>query len=319
MWRPGPSHRRVGTRGSPFCGGSWNPTRAAAVVHPVSLRLRALRGVLLYALVVLVAFPAQGRWLASVLRGTDGTVVYLLDHLIQLLEILIFAATAAALEKRPFAAFGLPLREALRSRFWSGAAAGLASLALLVTTLSALGALTLRPPAGSTAASAGFGLVYALIFVVLGAHEEFLYRGYGQFALTRAAGFWSATLVTTAWFVATHATGAGESPIGLASVALFGVLASLTLRRTGNLWLAIGFHAAWDWGETYLFGVADSGHAAAPGHFFSVRVPAAAPAWLTGGSVGPEGSVACVALFIIIGIACARWLRAPAPPRDTVG
>src|SRR5690348_9790307 len=102
--------------------------------------------------------------------------------------------------------------------------------------------------------------------------------------------------------------------IGLANLALFGLVACLTLRRTGSLWLAIGFHAAWDWGETWLFGVADSGHAPAPGHCFSANVPAAAPAWLSGGPVGPEGSALCVALMAILGLACLRWLRASAPP-----
>ena len=29
--------------------------------------------------------------------------------------------------------------------------------------------------------------------------------------------------------------------------------------KTGSLWWGFGFHAAWDWGETYLFGTADSG------------------------------------------------------------
>jgi len=29
--------------------------------------------------------------------------------------------------------------------------------------------------------------------------------------------------------------------------------------RTGNLWFAIGNHAAWDWGQTFLFGTPDSG------------------------------------------------------------
>src|SRR5262249_7077729 len=159
------------------------------------------------------------------------------------------------------ATFGLPWREALRSRFWVGAMVGIASLTLLVLGLSAIGALKLGPSTGSPVTSAGFGLVYAILFVLLAMREEFLYRRYGQFEVALAAGFWPAALVTSGWFVATHATGTGENAIGLANVGLFGLLACLTLRRTGSLWLAIGFHAAWDWGETYLFGVADSGHA----------------------------------------------------------
>ncbi|HET7250164.1 MAG TPA: type II CAAX endopeptidase family protein [Gemmatimonadales bacterium] len=273
-------------------------------------RMGALRGVAAYALLVFGAFPVLGRWLSHALRGADGIVDYLVGHSIQLVAILIFGAIAAAIEKRPFASFGLPWREALRGRFWIGALIGIGSLAALVLALCAVGALALGPPATSAFAAAGFGLAYAVVFLLLAVREEFLYRGYGQFQLAQVAGFWPAAVATTAWFVTTHANG-GENVIGLLNVGLFGLVACLTLRRTGSLWLAIGFHAAWDWGETWLFGVADSGHAAAPGHLFTARIPTTAPAWLTGGPVGPEGSALCIALFVVFGFACVRWLRAP--------
>ena len=277
-------------------------------------RVRALSGAALYALLVLVVFPFAGRRLKTALHGADGVLVYLVDHMIQLAAILVFGVVAAALEKRSFAAFGLPWRDALRSRFWSGALVGILSLAVLVMALCALGALELRPPAASVLVAAGFGFAYAIVFVLLAVREEFLYRGYGQVKLTEATHFWLAALVTTTWFVSTHATGSGENTIGLANVALFGLVACLTLWRTGNLWFAIGLHAAWDWGETWLFGVSDSGHAAAPGHLFTASVPASGPAWLTGGSVGPEGSVLCVGLIVLLGLGCARWLRPARQP-----
>ena len=61
-----------------------------------------------------------------------------------------------------------------------------------------------------------------------------------------------------------------------------------TLRRTGNLWFAIGWHAAFDFGETYVYSVPDSGFVM-PGHLLAASLHG--PRWLTGGTVGPEGSV----------------------------
>jgi hypothetical protein len=61
--------------------------------------------------------------------------------------------------------------------------------------------------------------------------------------------------------------------------------------------MAIGFHAAWDWGETYFYGVADSGQVAV-GHLFNASF--AGPQWITGGTVGPEGSYFCVALLLLL-------------------
>jgi membrane protease YdiL (CAAX protease family) len=71
-------------------------------------------------------------------------------------------------------------------------------------------------------------------------------------------------------------------------VVVFGLFACFTLRRTGSLWFAIGFHAASDYAETFLYSVPDSGMRAT-GQLFHSSLHGSR--WLTGGTVGPEGSV----------------------------
>ncbi len=283
-------------------------------------RLRALGRVAAFAVLVFGIFPMAGRWARGALHGADETVVYLVDHLAQLAAVLAYAGIASRLEHRPFGAYGLPWRQALRSGFWKGATTGLASLSLLVVALSATGALHVSPSPQRPLVGAAFGLAYAAAFLLLMYREEFLYRGYGLSALTDAAGFWPAAVLTTLWFTVSHVGNRGETPLGLASVALFGLVACLTLRRTGTLWIAVGYHAAWDWGQTYFYGVADSGHAAGPGHLLEASTSPTAPAWLSGGTVGPEGSVLCLVLFVVIGLLCVRFLRgAAAPPSGMPG
>ena len=82
---------------------------------------------------------------------------------------------------------------------------------------------------------------------------------------------------------------------GLAA-GLIGFFFCLTLRRTGNLWFAVGFHMSFDWGETFLYSVPNSGTVEA-GHLLNSSFQG--PHWLTGGTVGPEGSVF---VFVLIGI-----------------
>ncbi len=242
----------------------------------MSPRLAALGRMAAFAVLVFGIFPVAGRWLRGALHGADETVVYLVDHLVQLAAVLAYAWLASRLERRPVGSYGLPWRQALRSGFWKGSAVGLVSLSLLLLALSAAGALRIALAPQRLLVGAGFGLAYASVFLLLAVREEFLYRGYGLSTLAEA---------------------------------LFGLTACLTLRRTGTLWIAVGYHAAWDWGQTYLYGVADSGHAAPPGHLLAATVPATAPGWLSGGAVGPEGSVLCLALFVLTGLACARFLR----------
>lgn len=79
-----------------------------------------------------------------------------------------------------------------------------------------------------------------------------------------------------------HFFNSNESAIGSERVVLFGLLLCLFLRRTGNLWRAVGFHLGYDWGQTF-FGVPDNGivpyHNLLSSTFMGSR-------WLTGGMVG---------------------------------
>ena len=101
-----------------------------------------------------------------------------------------------------------------------------------------------------------------------------------------------------------HLSNAGENPVGALEVFLFAIFACLTLRRTGTLWFAIGFHAAGDYAETFLFSVKDSGFAAS-GTLLNSSMQG--PAWLTGGNVGPEGSVFSM-LLLCVAILCFHFL-----------
>ena len=103
------------------------------------------------------------------------------------------------------------------------------------------------------------GLGYAVIFALTGLSEEGFVRGYGLVQLSRAISFWPAAVITSLIFVAMHLGHKTENLPGLLQVGLFGMLMAFSFRRTGGLAFALGFHAAWDFAETWLFGVPDSG------------------------------------------------------------
>ena len=137
----------------------------------------------------------------------------------------------------------------------------------------------------------------------MGFFEEFFFRGYTQFTLASGIGFWPAATVISAVFGAWHLGNKGEDIAGAASVFVIGMFFCLTLRRTGNLWFAVGLHASFDWGETFLFSVPNSG-IVAPGHLLNSSFHG--PVWLTGGTVGPEGSVMA---FLVVALAAAVFSR----------
>jgi hypothetical protein len=77
---------------------------------------------------------------------------------------------------------------------------------------------------------------------------------------------------------------------------------AFTVRRTGSLWFAIGFHAAFDWAALFVFGAPNSVNRGLPLDPHLLRATWSGPAWLTGGGLGAEASafvfVVIAALFL---------------------
>jgi uncharacterized protein len=207
------------------------------------------------------------------------------------------AFVMARIEKRPFGAFGLPTKNAFRRNFWIGTLWGILSLSVLMIALRFSGAFEFGSLSIHGWQIAKYALYYALFFLMVGFFEEFLLRGYSQWVLSQGMNFWPAAALLSAGFGALHSANPGESKAGVAAAALIGFFFCLTLRRTGDLWWAIGFHMSWDWGESYFYSVPDSG-GMMPGHLLNSSFHG--PVWLTGGSVGPEGSLLVFAVIVAL-------------------
>lgn len=219
-----------------------------------------------------------------------------------LLETINFSLVLGAafimskIERRSFGDYGLPGSEAFGRKFWLGMLLGLVEVSLLIGLISAFGGYSFGNLALSYKGMLGYGLLHLMFFTMVGFFEEFAFRGYLQFTLADGIGFWFAGLILSLLFGAVHLHNPGEGPIGAASVALVGIFFVYTLRRTGNLWYAVGLHASFDWGETFLFSVPNSG-TFMEGHLSNSILHGAK--WLTGGTVGPEGSIFC---FLTMGL-----------------
>jgi membrane protease YdiL (CAAX protease family) len=259
--------------------------------------LRPGWGLLLYAAIF---YPLQE--LAAALAfsrdfGTNGLWSALLEEIGRLAAALIPLAVLAPIERRSWGVYGLPVRSAFGKLFWSGAVWGFAGISLLISALYGLHVFAFGHVALHGIRLERFAAFWATMFLLVAFFEEFLLRGYAQFTLARGIGFWPAGIVLSCAFGLIHLGNGGEQWPGLLAAAFIGLFSCLTLRRTGNLWFAVGFHAAWDWGETFFYSVPDSG-LVFPGHLLNSSLQG--PRWLSGGSVGPEGSVLC---FVVIAMA----------------
>ena|SRR5579862_4378551 len=214
--------------------------------------------------------------------------------------ILAVAAWAMSkIEGRRMGQYGLPRSEALGKSFRVGLLIG-----LLATSSTVLAIFALHGARFTSAAIPGTAILTAaaawgLAFLLAGFAEEFLFRGYAQFTLTTGMGFWPSAFLLSSLFGLVHATNGGETVLGDLSVVSFGLLLCLFLRRTGNLWCAVGFHLGYDWGQTFLYGVPNSG--LLPSQSL-LKASLSGPRWLTGGTVGPEASIFCPIVLAIVAI-----------------
>jgi hypothetical protein len=220
-------------------------------------------------------------------------------------DALLFASSVLL----PSLLLGRILREESTSFGWGvaprgrqlmvGLVGGFGAMALLIAAMSLLGTIRfeLSPQSSSLLLRCAIG--YASIFALTALCEEGLLRGYVLIQLSRAMGFWPAAFVTSVIFAALHLVHGSETATGLLQVGLFGMVMAISVRKTQGLWFALGFHAAWDFSETFIFGVADSGMTG-EGALLLPRIDG--PAWLTGGSTGPEGSILVVPVLALAAV-----------------
>lgn len=261
------------------------------------------------AFLLLQAIAVQLAWVRDL--GDSGLWSKLLEEIGNFLAASIPALALARIERRPWGAYGLPVRQALGRRFWTGVLWGFAAISLLILVIYIAEGFSPGHVILHGTRLVRFAAFWGAFFLLVGLFEDFLFRGYLQFTLARGIGFWPAAVLLTGTFGLVHRQNSGERWSGILLAALIGLFFCLTLRRTGTLWFAIGFHAAWDWGETFFYSVPDSG-TTAPGHLLNSNLHG--PNWLTGGSVGPEGSVFCFVVILLAWLAFERVYRRPASP-----
>lgn len=231
---------------------------------------------------------------------------------------LLVAWIMSRFERKTLGDYGLPGRGAFGRKFWVGAGIGYVAMTGLLVAIRLFHGFYFGSLAIGARGIFYFGIIWAVAFLIVGFAEEFLFRGYVLSTLAEGIGFWPAAIALSMLFGAAHLTNRGEDIVGALSIVAVGLLFCFSLRRSGSLWFAIGLHAAWDYSESFIYSVRDSG-TMARGHLLNSFFPASAPTWLTGGSVGPEGSLF---VFAILGILflVVHWLypEAQFPARRTV-
>jgi membrane protease YdiL (CAAX protease family) len=272
--------------------------------------LRAGWSLLIAIALFFVLFPAA----SFILKSTHLVAPHAMEHSPGPLPVFLTEGTAflvaaliawimSKIERRPITVYGLGGTSKL-FYLLTGTALGLLAISLLIFILVQGDLLVIDRRLLFGIDAFRYATLWIPGFLAIGLFEEYFFRGYLQYTLARGLsglarylpgnldprviGFWSAAILVSFGFGAVHGSNPGESPIGLFCAAFASLVFCFSLWRTGSLWWAIGLHTAWDYGQSFLYGVGDSGAFFSP-HLIETH-PVGKPL-LSGGLTGPEGSV----------------------------
>lgn len=130
--------------------------------------------------------------------------------------------------------------------------------------------------------------------------EELLFRGVLFRSVEDMAGSWIAIVVSSLVFGLLHLLNPAATIAGAVYISIeAGLLLAAAYLVTRRLWIAIGFHMAWNYVQSAVFSGVVSGGVSLPG-LFKVRIEG--PSFVTGGSFGMEQSVFALVLCTIAGV-----------------
>jgi len=222
----------------------------------------------------------------------------------------LLVAWARYVDRRPFADYGLSPGNRLLFGTVAGLAIGVTSVAIIFAVSLALGAINM-----TSVTTAFVDTAFMLFFVkmlLVAVWEETFFRGFlftslrDVFAskVDARRGTLGALIVSSLLFAAAHASTDHISVASFSILAMNGVVLCIPFLLTGNLGLSIGFHAAWNFAQTKIFGFAMSGNASEGS---LVAIDRLGPAYWTGGDYGPEaglagllGLSAALMLFLVV-------------------
>ena len=204
-----------------------------------------------------------------------------------LIVVLIVTGVFALCERRRIDSYGLQINEAFGGLFWNGVVAGLAVVAFVAAGMLVTGGMRIHGMALRGTDLISSPLLWLVGMLLVGVTEEYFFRGYALQSLWRGAGFWPAALITTALFAGLHLVKPHENTIDIGMIFALGLIICISVRITGSLWWAVGWHAAFDFGQLFIIGTRNGG-SVPQGRLFDVTFPG--PAWITGGELGTEAS-----------------------------
>lgn len=210
--------------------------------------------------------------------------------------ILLVFAWVKFFEGRPIYTLGFTKQNALR-KYSTGFAIGMGMNIFIVVFLLLTGFIEIE---SGTSVFSGFDVIGGVIiflfaYIIQGASEEILTRGWMFQVIGARYKPWLGVLITSIIFSLMHSGNDGASVLASVNIFLIAIMLSLFVMKDGSLWSACGWHSAWNWTLGNVFGLSVSGSGEKESLFNFNTI---GNELITGGEFGVEGSVILTIILI---------------------
>lgn len=207
-------------------------------------------------------------------------------------------------EKRSFSSIGF-WKEKWMRKYLRGAFIGFIFISIPVILLVLTGNVKLQMQ--EITMTAIFGIVGSLVaFLIQGATEEIVVRGWLFPVLSVRSRIWIGIVVTSFLFGFLHLLNPGITILSISNIILVGVFAAFYVLKDSSLWGICAWHSIWNWAQYNVFGFAVSGMSMYSTPLF--KPVTNGNEVLHGGSFGIEGSIITTIMLSIASIVLWRQL-----------
>jgi membrane protease YdiL (CAAX protease family) len=229
----------------------------------------------------------------SVMAHPAITIISLISTAVTIAAVILYVAL---IEKRKVRTLGLTKR-ALFSEYFIGLGIGLLMFGAVVILGVLFGAFSFAGVSKTLVSALPVIIITFIGFLIQGASEEILCRGYFCVSAARKNTLWAAILANALSFAFLHIFNPGISPLAIVNLVLFGIFASVYMIKRGNLWGICAVHSMWNFAQGNIFGLQVSGMAQSSTFF--VFTQNEGMGIVNGGSFGPEGGL-CVTIVLVV-------------------
>ncbi len=215
-----------------------------------------------------------------------------------IITVLIYCAK---FEKRKLSTLGF-IRKNIFSEYGKGLLIGFIMFAL-VLLLNIITGSVKNIPSGFTVSKLPFLLIILAGFLIQGASEEILCRGYFCVSVACRSSIITSIAVSSIAFGALHLANPGVTIFAVINISLFGIFMAVYMLKRGSLWGVCAIHSIWNFTQGNIFGMSVSGNTKSSSLLTFNNIDGK-EIW-NGGSFGPEGGlcvtfVLAAALLILI-------------------